>query len=53
MKRKMAIIRVELVDECEEERNEKIAQELLNWFREEVVFVPWVKNVKNITVENG
>ena len=52
MKRKIAIIKVELVDECVEKRNEKIAQEMLNWFREETVFIPWVKSVRNITIEN-
>lgn len=52
MKRKVAIIKVELVDESITERNEKIVQELLNWFREDTVSIPWVKDVKSITVEN-
>jgi len=52
MKRKMAIIKAELVDESITERNEKIVQELLNWFREFAISVPWVKDVKNITVED-
>jgi hypothetical protein len=51
MKRKMAI-KAELVDESITERNEKIVQELLNWFREFAISVPWVKDVKNITVED-
>jgi hypothetical protein len=52
MKRKMAIITVELVDESIEEKNEKIEHELLNWFRESSTFVPWVKGVKEITVKD-
>jgi len=52
MKRKMAIIKAELVDESITERNEKIVQELLYWFREFAISVPWVKDVKNITVED-
>jgi len=35
MKRKRAIITVELVDESTEEADEKIERELLDWFREE------------------
>jgi len=52
MKRKRAIIMVELVDESIEEKNEKIKQELLDWFRENSTFIPWVKDVKEITVKD-
>jgi hypothetical protein len=52
MKSKKAIITVELIDESAEEGNEKIARELLEWFREDAVAIPWVKNVKNVTVED-
>jgi len=52
MKRKKAIITVELIDESAEEDNEKIARELLEWFREDATVIPWVKNVKNVTVED-
>ena len=51
MKKKMAIIMFELVDESMEERNEKIMQELRNWFRQDAVSIPWAKEVKNIIVK--
>jgi hypothetical protein len=51
MKKKMAIIMFELIDESMEERNEKIVQELRNWFREDAVFIPWTKEIKGITVQ--
>jgi hypothetical protein len=52
MKRRKAIITVELVDESSEEENSKIAQELLDWLREDSVSIPWVKNVEDVTVKN-
>jgi len=52
MKRKRAIITVELVDESFEEANEKITQEMLKWFREGAISIPWVKDVKDITVKD-
>jgi hypothetical protein len=52
MKRKMAMIKAELVDESRTERNEKSYKNLLNWFREFAISVPWVKDVKNLTVED-
>jgi hypothetical protein len=51
MKKKMAIILLELVDESMEERNEKIVQELRNWFREDAVSIPWAKEIRGITVK--
>ncbi len=51
MKRKKAIIIVELVDESAGNRNENIAKDLMNWFREDAVAVPWVKDVKGVTVK--
>lgn len=51
MKKKMAIIMFELVDESMEERNEKIVQELRNWFSEDAVSIPWAKEIIGITVE--
>jgi len=50
MKRKMAIITVELVDESIEDTNENIAKELIAWFREEPVMMPWVKQVRSVAV---
>ena len=52
MKRKKAVIIVELVDESSEEENLKIAHEVLDWFREDSVSIPWVKNVEDVTVKN-
>jgi len=52
MKKKRAIITLELVDESIEEENDKIKQELLKWLREDATFIPWVKNIKNVIVEN-
>ena len=52
MKRKKAVIIVELVDESSEEETSKIAQELLDWLREDSVSIPWVKNVEDVTVKN-
>jgi len=43
---------VDLVDESALESNEKIAQELLNWFREDAISIPWVKDVKGISVKD-
>jgi len=50
MSGKRAVIIAELVDESLQERREKIVQELLEWFRD-VVCVPWIKEVKDITVK--
>ena len=52
MKRKTAIIKVELVVESLTEPDEKIVKELFDWFREEAIYVPWVKDVKDITVKD-
>jgi hypothetical protein len=52
MKKKKAVITVELVDESSEEKNSKIAQELLDWFREDAILIPWVKKVEDVTVKD-
>jgi hypothetical protein len=49
--KKRAIITVELVAESLAENDEKIARELLDWFREDAIYVPWVKNVKDVVVK--
>jgi len=49
--KKMAIMMFELVDESAEEENEKIMQELRNWFRENAGVIPWVKEIRGITVK--
>jgi hypothetical protein len=51
MKRKKAIITVELVDESAEESDRGIEQELLEWLREDSA-IPWVKDVKDVTVKD-
>jgi hypothetical protein len=50
MGKKKAMITVELVDESAWEADEKIAQELLDWFTEDAGFIPWVKNVKDVVL---
>lgn len=52
MKRELAIVKVELIDENITERNEKIVQELLSWFQEDIISIPWVKDVKDIAVKD-
>ncbi|MEM4704775.1 MAG: hypothetical protein QXJ02_06895 [Candidatus Bathyarchaeia archaeon] len=47
---KTAIIVVELVDESAFESNEKIKRELLDWFCEDAISIPWVKTVRGVTV---
>jgi hypothetical protein len=51
MKRKKAIITVELVDESAEESDKAIELELLEWFREDST-IPWVKDVKDVNVKD-
>jgi hypothetical protein len=51
MKRKKAIITVELVDESAEESDKAIELELLEWFREDST-IPWVRDVKDVTVKD-
>ena len=52
MKRKSAIITFELVDESAEETNQKIEQELMRWFSEEAVSIPWIKAVREVSVKS-
>jgi hypothetical protein len=52
MKRKSAIITFELVNESAEENNQKIEQELMSWFSEEALSIPWVKTVREVSVKN-
>jgi hypothetical protein len=51
MARKKAVITVELVDESVETSNSAIAEEMLEWFRDEAVPAPWVKDVKKVVVQ--
>jgi hypothetical protein len=52
MRRKKAVITVELVDESIEEADEEIARELIEWFREDAPSIPWVREVKDVTVKD-
>jgi hypothetical protein len=52
MRRKKAIITFELVEESTQEKNEKIEQEMFDWIRESAISIPWVKDVKEITVKD-
>jgi len=52
MKRKKAIITVELVDESIVEPDEKIERELLEWFREDAISIPWVKDLKDVSAKD-
>jgi hypothetical protein len=49
---KRAIITLELVDESVENSNGAIAEELLEWFKEETVPAPWVKEIKKVVVQD-
>jgi Cdc6-like AAA superfamily ATPase len=51
MKRKRAIVILDLVDESVTDKNDNIARELFSWFREDAFSVPWVKDVKGVTVK--
>ncbi|MEM3578894.1 MAG: hypothetical protein QXL54_01555 [Candidatus Bathyarchaeia archaeon] len=53
MKRKLAVITVELVDESTSEKADIIQRELLEWFEEDCFFIPWVKQIKSIIVKEG
>lgn len=50
MKHMLAIITVELADESIGEKAAAIKLELLRWFKEDCFFMPWVKQVKSVTV---
>jgi hypothetical protein len=49
---KMAVVTVELVTESAGISNGVIAEEMLEWFRDEVVSAPWVKDVKKVVVQD-
>lgn len=52
MGRKKAVVTVELVDESAKESDERITQELLDWFKDDSNVVPWVKSVKRIVLQD-
>ncbi len=49
--RKNAVITVELIEESTEESDNKTAEELLNWFKDDANFAPWAKTVKAVSVK--
>ncbi|MEM0007972.1 MAG: hypothetical protein QXJ07_06195 [Candidatus Bathyarchaeia archaeon] len=51
MKRKLVVIVAELVDEAAKERDNVIKQELAEWFREDAVSIPWIKELKSIAIQ--
>ena len=53
MKRKKAIITFELVDESVEETDKRIEEELRNWLQEDAVTIPWVRDVKDVTMKSA
>jgi len=53
MKRKLVIIVAELVDEAAEEKDSIIKQQLAEWFQEDAVSIPWVKELKSIVIQEG
>jgi len=53
MKRKLVVIVAELVDEAAEEKDSVIKQQLVEWFQEDAVSIPWVKELKSIVIQEG
>ena len=53
MVKKKAVITAELVQESENEDNRKIVRELLEWFSEEAVTIPWVDKIKSIIIKEN
>ena len=49
---KMSVVTVDLVDDSVVVSNGAITEEKLEWFREEVVPVPWNKEVKTVVVQD-
>jgi hypothetical protein len=50
---KKAVITVELVDASVTSSNSAIAEEMLQWFRDQALPAPWVKEVKTAKVQNA
>jgi hypothetical protein len=51
VKRKTAIMVVELVDEANEEKDDFVEKQLIEWFQEDAIAMPWVKELKSITIK--
>ena len=50
---KKAVITVELVDASVTSSNSAIAEEMLQWFKDQALPAPWVKEVKTVIVQNS
>jgi len=53
MKRKLVVIVAELVDEAAQEKDNVIRQQLVEWFQEDAISIPWVKELKSIVIQEG
>jgi hypothetical protein len=42
---------VELVDEANEEKDDFVKKQLIEWFQEDAITMPWVKELKSITIK--
>ncbi|MEM2281826.1 MAG: hypothetical protein QXZ68_07605 [Candidatus Bathyarchaeia archaeon] len=51
MRRKLAVITFELVDESVSEKTDTIKKEIQKWFKEDHFPIPWVKRVKSVEVK--
>ena len=50
---KKAVITVELVNASVTSSNSEIAEEMLQWFKDQALPAPWVKEVKTVIVQNA
>jgi len=50
---KKAVITVELVDASVTSSNSAIAEEMLQWFKDQALPAPWVKEVETVKVQNA
>ena len=49
---KKALIIAELLEECDGISNNEVAEEILCWFREDALAVPWVKKFSCVEVRD-
>ena len=49
---KKALIMAELLEECDGISNDEVAKEILRWFREDALAVPWVKKFSCVEVRD-
>jgi len=52
LKDKRAIIVIRLLDESSLEKREILEKEILEWLKDNQGFIPWVKHVETIKIEN-